>query len=232
MFFDAFPRFLKTRNARRGRLNLRYEAIFSQNADVFADATVLDIASHDGRWSFAALRNGAKQVIGIEAREELVAAARDNLGLYASDGGYEFIVGDVFDVFVERELKADVVLCLGFLYHTIRYNELMCGIRDTGAKHLILDTVIDAESRRPVIQLGRERTDQQRNAAPDRFSTGDMVVVGHPSLGALKLILQTHGFKLAALSDWSALLRDNPDLGGVECYRQGSRVTARCVRSS
>ena len=71
MFFDAFPRFYETSQTGdpRERINLRYEAIFAHNADVFQGARVLDIASHDGRWSLAALRTGAAEVIGIEARE-------------------------------------------------------------------------------------------------------------------------------------------------------------------
>lgn len=49
MFFDAYPRFYETSQTRapQGQINLRYEAIFAQNADVFEDARVLDIASHD-----------------------------------------------------------------------------------------------------------------------------------------------------------------------------------------
>src|SRR6476661_8939613 len=70
MFFDKYPRFYETSQttATRGRLNLRYEAIFAENRDIFAGAKVLDIASHDGRWSLAALECGAASVIGIEAR--------------------------------------------------------------------------------------------------------------------------------------------------------------------
>jgi hypothetical protein len=231
MFFNAFPRFYETSetSAMRGRLNLRYEAIFAQNADVYGGATVLDIASHDGRWSLAALHSGAEEVVGIEARSELVAAARDNLDRYARGQRYDFIIGDVFDVFAERALKADVVLCLGFLYHTIRYNELMRGICDTGARHLILDTQVDAHARRRVVHLRRERTDEQQSAAADRFSRGGRTLVGRPSLSALKLILLTYGFEIERFSDWGALLRDNPQLGGVKGYRQGRRLTARCV---
>ena len=92
MFFDAFPRFYETTqtHASAGRLNLRYEAIFTQNADVFKDARVLDIASHDGRWSLAALRSGAAEVVGIEARDDLVKAARENLAAYAPGTRYDF----------------------------------------------------------------------------------------------------------------------------------------------
>lgn len=105
------------------RLNLRYEAIFGENRDIFAGASVLDLASHDGRWSLAALATGARSVVGIEARPELVKSAMENLAGY----GYRadrarFVTGDVHDVLSTHDLGADVVLCLGFLYHTLRYN--------------------------------------------------------------------------------------------------------------
>src|ERR671915_725288 len=104
MFFDAFPRFYESSNtgAYRGRLNLRYEAIFGENQDLFPGARVIDIASHDGRWSLAALKAGAAEVTGIEAREDLVRAALDNVGHYYNDTGrYEFIAGDVFEIMSE-----------------------------------------------------------------------------------------------------------------------------------
>src|SRR5215469_18424573 len=73
-FFERFPRFYLSSStaATSARLNLRYEAIFGENRDIFAGASVLDLASHDGRWSLAALATGARSVIGIEARPELV----------------------------------------------------------------------------------------------------------------------------------------------------------------
>src|SRR3990170_6442773 len=56
-FFDQFPRFYETSQtfAYPSRLNLRHEAIFGENQDIFEGRRVLDIASHDGRWSFASL---------------------------------------------------------------------------------------------------------------------------------------------------------------------------------
>src|SRR6478609_5933848 len=142
-FFEQYPRFYETSEttATRGRLNLRYEAIFAENRDLFEGARVLDIASHDGRWSLAALATGAQSVIGIEARPELVQNAVETLDHY----GYgpdraQFIAGDIFSTFLAQDFEVDVVLCLGFLYHTMRYNELMHGIRKTGARHVIIDT--------------------------------------------------------------------------------------------
>jgi 2-polyprenyl-3-methyl-5-hydroxy-6-metoxy-1,4-benzoquinol methylase len=138
-FFDQFPRFYRTSSTapETTRLNLRYEAIFGENRDIFEGASVLDLASHDGRWSLAALAAGARSVTGIEARPELVKGAAKNLAEY----GYQadrarFITGDVHQVLTTQELDADVVLCLGFLYHTLRYNELLNGIRKTNARYL------------------------------------------------------------------------------------------------
>jgi hypothetical protein len=45
-FFEQFPRFYRTSSTApaTARLNLRYEAIFGQNRDIFAGAPVLDLA--------------------------------------------------------------------------------------------------------------------------------------------------------------------------------------------
>lgn len=231
MFFDAYPRFYETSqtHASAGRLNLRYEAVFTQNADVFKDARVLDIASHDGRWSLAALRSGAAEVVGIEAREDLVEAARENLAAYAPAGRYDFRTGDIFEVLAEKRFEVDVVLCLGFLYHTLRYNELMRGIRDLDPRYLIVDTAILPNVKKTMVRLRRERSERARNAAADRFSYGDRVVVGTPSFSALKLILKGYGFEIERLSDWDALIRGNPEAAHVSDYANGGRVTALCV---
>jgi hypothetical protein len=59
-FFDQFPRFYESSETAThpGRLNLRHQAMIGDNLDIFEGAKVLDIASHDGRWSFAALQAG------------------------------------------------------------------------------------------------------------------------------------------------------------------------------
>jgi Methyltransferase domain len=236
MFFDKHPRFYATSRtaAHRGRLNMRYEAIFAENRDVFEGARVLDIASHDGRWSFAALSTGAAEVLGIEARDELVDAARENLAHYGVDAGrYRFVAGDVFDVLGRENGTVDVVLCLGFLYHTLRYPELMCRIRDLAPRHLIIDTfVVAGRTAKPVVHLFTEQTKRERNAVVDPFSHGDQTLVGWPSLTGLETLVEAYGFAVERYSDWGALLRDNPGVENVTDYAQGRRVTARCVSIS
>ena len=50
-------------------MNERYEALFASNRDIFDGARVLDLATHDGRYSFAALKTGAAHVTGVEVRQ-------------------------------------------------------------------------------------------------------------------------------------------------------------------
>lgn len=230
LFFDAYPRFYETSHtsADSRRLNLRYEAIVGENKDILEGARVLDIASHDGRWSLAALKGGAAEVIGIEADRELDSAARANLEEYCGEeGGYRFIAGDVFEVLAQQRVEADVVLCLGFLYHTVRYTELFKRIRDIGPRHLVIDTQVVPRTDQARVFLTRDRIDRQANAKQDSFSYGGRSVVGIPSVPALELLLDTYDFELERLSDWAALIRDNPsfDPGG---YASGRRITARC----
>ncbi|MGH3038867.1 MAG: class I SAM-dependent methyltransferase [Gaiellaceae bacterium] len=231
MFFDEFPRFYETSEtaAGRGRLNLRYEAIFAENRDIFAGARVLDIGSHDGRWSVAALKTGAAEVVGIEARDELVQLAGENLKRYAgNDARYRFIAGDVFEILGREPLEVDLVLCLGYLYHTLRYNELVHGIRSLHPRHVIVDSKV-VRRKKAVVRLRRDLNDRQRNAVADTYSYGDATLVGWPSARAVEILMKAYGFELERVSDWGSLLRDNPQLHGVEDYATRKRVTARYV---
>jgi hypothetical protein len=232
-FFDAYPRFYDTSrtSAWRGRLNLRYEAIFGENRDIFAGATVLDLASHDGRWSLAALASGAASVIGIEAQPDLVRHAAKSLEQY----GYgpdrcSFITGDVFDAFDKQFFDVDVVLCLGFLYHTLRYNELFHGIRRANPRHLIIDTVAKPMMRgRAAVYLAREQVAREGNAVNDQYSDGEMVLIGKPNLNAIRRMTSAYGFVVERLSDWAGLIRDNPDVTRLGPYAEQNRITIRCA---
>lgn len=233
MFFDDYPRFFGTSRTAPGRerLNLRYEAIFAENQDLFDGARVLDIASHDGRWSLAALATGAKSVVGIEARQGLVSHAAENLRHYGyGDDRVRFVVGDVHEVLRTEDFEVDVVLCLGFLYHTLRYNELLHGIRRTNAEHLIVDTqAVRMMGRRASIQVIGETAKKQSAAARDAYTAGSLVLTGRPNLAAIRIMLQSYGYRVERLSDWASLLRDNAGLDACHDYAEQSRITLRCV---
>ena len=191
---------------------------------------MLDIASHDGRWSLAALASGATSVTGIEARPEHAARAVENLSSY----GYgpdrcRFVTGNVFDVFDSQDFDVDVVLCLGFLYHTLRYNELFHGICKAGPRHLIIDTVAKPMMRgQAAVNIHPERVVRGRNAVNDRYSDGDTVLIGQPNYKAIRHMTAAYGFRIERLSDWEGLIRDNPDAHGMADYAEKSRITLRC----
>jgi hypothetical protein len=227
-FFDGYPRFYESSKTTpfRDRLNLRYEAIFAENRAIFEGARVLDIASHDGRWSLAALETGAKSVVGIEGKADLVEHANANLAAYIEDDSrYSFYAGDVLDVLAKEKIDVDVVMCLGFLYHTLRYNELMWRIRQLNPRKVIIDTQVHPRAKGPFVRLVLDKAGMQRDAIADDFSYGDHVLVGHPSVPAVRMMARGYGYEVESFSDWGSLLRDNPDATDVGDYGELSRVT-------
>lgn len=232
MFFDDYPAFLATSETANelDRLNLRYEAIIADNADVLAGARVLDLASHDGRWSFAALKTGAVHVTGVEAREHLVANARKTFEeLDVPVDSYDFVHGEVFDVFSRGGLQADVVLCLGFMYHTLRYPELFSGIRATGARYLIIDSEIAHGRTQPVLLIDAENTRDDARAAPDAFSYGGRCLIGRPSISALDAILKVYDYRVEKSFNWPGFVAEHPHAMKVQGYATGRRITVRAV---
>jgi hypothetical protein len=231
MFFNDYPDFFQTSRTtpQPDRLNLRYEAIMGENRDILQGARVLDIASHDGRWSFAALKSGAAHVVGIEAKQELIDNAVATFSKYGVDPAtHEFVCGDIFEVMAQQTFEVDVVMCLGFLYHTLRYNELLSLIRRLNPKYLIIDTVVTTIGGGPMVKLRAEPADREHNAVPDQHSYGNTVLSGKPNMKALRVMVQAYGFTITKISDWGSLLRDNPDSEAITTYALGQRVTVRC----
>ncbi len=229
-FFDDYPEFYETSETtpHPDRLNLRYEAIFDENREVFQGARVLDIASHDGRWSFAALKTGARHVTGIEAKEGLVESARATCAGHGVDPAtYEFVAGDVYEVLNDRTFEVDVVMCLGFLYHTLRYNELLSHVRRMNPRHVIVDTDVLRGGRRALVRLKTEPDNLERSAVADRYSYGGTVLSGRPNVRAVHAMFRAYAFGTPHVSDWGSLLRDNPGATFVADYAEKRRVTVR-----
>src|SRR4029453_11965528 len=156
VFADDYPRFIELseftpewqdhRPDRRGaeeqrsRMNERYEALFASNRDIFDGARVLDLASHDGRDSFAALKTGAAHVTGVEVRQSLIDRAQEAFAFYGQDPEtYRFVCGDIFEVLEREKFDVDVVLCFGFMYHTYRHTEFMYLLHGLAPRYLTVD---------------------------------------------------------------------------------------------
>lgn len=126
------------------RSNWRCEILLTRNQEAIKGKRILDMASHDGRLSYACLKLGAKHVTGVEAIPELVEASTKNLlDLGCRPEQFTFITGDTFNYLAEiKPEEFDTVLCLGLFYHTVRQNDVLIQVKRIKAKYFILDTRI------------------------------------------------------------------------------------------
>jgi hypothetical protein len=230
MFAEDYPRFMEVSDLtpQPDRMNERYEAVFASNRDIFEGARVLDLASHDGRYSFAALKAGAAHVTGVEVRQGLIDQAEEVFDFYGQDPeSYRFVCGDVFDVLAREKFDVDVVLCLGYLYHTYRHTELMYRLHNLAPQHLIVDTMVTPGTEPTLRVIGEPNADDIRSAAQDDFSVGRVLVL-RPSVPATQMLLHAYGFELESMYDWKSRLAGKPLKPGLKGYAAGDRVTMRC----
>ena len=165
---NGFTRQIGYDAAALNRTNARFRQFMEPMRNEIAGVSVLDLASHDGRWTYAALKLGASHVTGIEARPELIEKGRHLFDTPEFAGRYDFLVGDIFDVMPELQRKSQrfaVILCLGIFYHVMDHFRLLRLIRDFAPRLVILDTgLIDDDH--PHIFLTAERNDNVMNAIP------------------------------------------------------------------
>lgn len=203
-FFGSYPRFYSTSttNAAPNRLNQRYRALIEANEAFIRGRSVLDIASHDGRWSLAALKTGAHTVLGIEVRVDLVEAARANMHEYQiPEERVRFVVGDALAEVGRLEPGSfDVVFCFGFLYHTLHHMSLLSGIGRLRPRHVIIDSEIYPDPLAVIMVRRDEIAKEGLSAVPDAADpTG--ALVDYPSRAALELMLSNCGF-MFSYYDW------------------------------
>ena len=219
-FFDDFPRFLDSSKTpvSLGRLNARYTMLIDRQRHLLEGATVLDLASHDGRFSFAALRAGAARVVGVDIDDSLVQQARANLAAYGeAPDRYEFVTRDMFRHFDDVE-QFDVVFCFGIMYHVNDHMQLLSNIAGVEPHWLIVDTKI-SQLPGSVIELR-----SPLGASPPPPGSH---LEGYPSRIGLDVMLASFGWEREPL-DWAASgLLDAP---GNDDYREGHRVSVlvRC----
>jgi 2-polyprenyl-3-methyl-5-hydroxy-6-metoxy-1,4-benzoquinol methylase len=178
------------------RLDARYQAIIAQNVDAIVDARILDIASHNGRWTAACLAKGAQHVTGIEARN--IRASEIHLKqLGFAQSQYHFIRGDVHQAI--RNLKPgifDTILCLGFFYHTAHHFALLEEFKRLDPRFLIIDSQVSRGRGKHII-FGLEDTSSPLAAASDK----QFEWAGRMSRELLEESLKSFGFEYTYF-DW------------------------------
>jgi ubiquinone/menaquinone biosynthesis C-methylase UbiE len=218
--FENYPLFLGSGiRPQLFRLNARHDAIIKTNAAWFQGARVLDLASHDGRWSFAALKAGASYVEGIEGRKSLIDKALHNFQEYEiNSDSYKFVEGDLNELVYKTPSNSfDVVMCLGYFYHTHNHFDLLKELSRI-APRLILDTVID-EAKRPIIAMHID--------GPGLGSAVFDKLCGKPSIPALELMLQECGYEWEYF-DWTGRADDD----STKDYRNEIRKTLAAQKAA
>ena len=223
-FFNKFPEFVEqgTTGIRGKRLDYRYLAIIQNQIKLFKDSSILDLASHDGRWSLAALEAGAKHVTAIEARKHLASKSKILLKKYGYGiEKFKVLAGDLIEIISTLDKrKFDIVLCLGFFYHTMHHFKLLSEINRLNPKLLIIDTQL-IPNIKPNILLRFDNSERDGASIKTEPQT-NKAIVGIPSVGSLKMMLEHLKFNGEFLN-WKNFSKPNWD--GVEDYRDSKRFT-------
>jgi hypothetical protein len=178
------------------RLNRRYEHIIWPIEGEIKNARVLDLGSHDGRWPYAIAAAGAKEVVGIEGRPELVAEY-DSYPSSEFKGKVRFIVGDYLaemDRLLAANEKFDIVFCLGVFYHTMHHYRMLTQMRAFEPKIIVIDSIFSL-AKTPSIVLLRNATNEKMNAIAE-MQDQPWIPAGTPSIPAVELMANSLGLEL------------------------------------
>jgi len=224
-FFDDYPAFYETSKTLGlpRRLNWRVKALIKDHVRLIKNKSILDIASHDGRFSFAAIKFGASHVLGIEGRPELVENAKKNMEKYGiMKSKYDFIAGDIHkEIQKIKPNTIQTVFCFGFFYHTIHHAYLLSQIRRLNPQNLILDTNV-IKSDLPIIKIKVQNKDCEGSAIHSPYSKKNNELVGIPSKKAIQIMLRNLKFSFTDY-DW----HNNKIINwqGIGDYKTGHRIT-------
>jgi 2-polyprenyl-3-methyl-5-hydroxy-6-metoxy-1,4-benzoquinol methylase len=188
---------------------------------------VLDIAAHDGRWSYALAAAGAAEVVGVEARAELIAR---------------------FDAFPDRDFKArvrlecndlsadlearvaagerfDMVALYGIFYHVMDHFRLLKLISQLGPRLIVIDSEF-IKGDNAMIQVLREEVSNPLNAVTD-VPGQTHTVVGVPSFRATEFMAAALGYEHVWVEHDLILGEDRR--GMKDYFREGRKVRGVCA---
>ncbi len=209
------------------RMNTRHKHLIQLFEHEIKGAKVFDIASHDGRWAYAFAGAGAKQVVGVEARQHLIDMFRGypDANLRAK---VDLRCNDLFKELESEVAKGetyDVVSVFGILYHIMDHMRLLKLVRALKPKLVIVDSEFMV---RPgaIIRMVREKTDKRLNAAP-QVEGQEVAAVGYPSFKAMDMMADVLGYDVEWI-DWD--LHPSDDRIGVrDYYRDTGKRRGTCA---
>jgi SAM-dependent methyltransferase len=195
------------------RLELRHRFIVEPFAADLKDARVLDLAAQDGRWTYALAQAGAREVLGVEVRPELI----EQYAEYPDDevkSRTKLVQGDVFEA-VPRLADAgetfDVVAIYGLYYHVMDHYRLLREVVGLKPSLIIIDSDF-SRAKRPLIDIYREDPEKYFNSVA-HIEGQTLAPVGLASRSAVEMMAISLGYR-TEWADWASL---------PESERQGVR---------
>jgi hypothetical protein len=207
-------------------VNHRIDNLLWRQKDVICGKRVLDIASHMGTFSYAALHIGASFVHGVELEQSLVEKC---CKLFEMSGvaqtSYRFDAADIFE-FLENtpENSFDTALCFGMFYYTSEPYRLLKLMQRAVRGAILLDTftasyaaiqgkdsieihpaVTDELLNLPMLFVTRTQPDKKDYRLPDSFSQNgkELSLTTFPTPALIELWVRSLGLNHQKL-DWSA----------------------------
>lgn len=221
----AFNKFSDGNRENENRLGERYKHIISKNLDAIKGKRILDIASNNGRWTYAALNSSAAHVTSIEGRQERVDDAIKFLGeLGFNSDKYSAYCGDMYDFLYENKdsLNVDTVFLLGVYYHIMDHYHLLKSIARLNPKTIIIDSGF-VRSFRNSIHVQFEDPRKHLNALTV-FKDQASEPVGFVSLGLMIQMAWNLGYNCRPVVWDPKNIHDKPC---VQDYLMGRRFTLR-----
>lgn len=225
-FLEALPPYEDNATTIK-RLTQRHRLIIEPFQPQIEGARVLDVAAHDGRWSFALAQAGAREVVGVEARAELIA----RFASFPDTAASRRVTLVQNDLFAELEARVaagerfDVVALYGIFYHVMDHFRLLSLARKLEPQLIIIDSeFIRADN--AIVQVLKEEVTNPLNAVSDVAGITH-TVVGVPSQRATEFMAEALGMELSWV-DHEMLL--GADRAGMKDYfREGRKRRFTCA---
>ncbi len=212
------------------RMYERHKRIIQANLDQIEGKTILDLASNDGRWTWAALQAKAAYGLGIEGRQELIDNGLPGFRDIDSER-FDFRQGDVYDsLHIAESLKRthfDTVLCLGLFYHISDHYRLFRIMRAFNPHCIIIDSTF-RRAAMPMVKFKLEDANDPSMGVEE--GTTGKAIAGQASIGLLQLMADISGYDLDFIP-WLHEETEYPDSvkGYLDQSRADQRMTARLI---
>jgi 2-polyprenyl-3-methyl-5-hydroxy-6-metoxy-1,4-benzoquinol methylase len=143
-FFKKNDIFFNTSKVAAGPARLNYRANFILKKCNLKNKRILELGSHNGRFTYVCLKLGCKSIVGVEYSKKYTEAANANLKSFPQfSGKYQNVTSDL-TAFLKtvQEGEYDIILGMGIFYHILDQFEILKEIKRIKPKLLIVDTSV------------------------------------------------------------------------------------------